>query len=141
MEGKTKMSTAAAAAIAALDLPFAWAPDMPGCRTVGERTPEEMHVRATELAVSAMEAMTPTQADIDAFNAAQRSEAQAITDAATRAHQERNEASHQDAVKRKEQRISVHEMRNAEASAQAQVRKTERMAAHEAQIEASRKAA
>ncbi len=135
------MSTATAAAIAALDLPFDWAPDMPGCRTVGERTPEEMHVRATELATAAMEAMTPTQADIDAFNATRRAEAQAISDAAARAHNERNEASHQDAIRRRDERISVHEMRNAETSAQAQIRKDDRIAAHHARIEAARKAA
>lgn len=127
---------------AAADLPFAWAPDMPGCRLVDEaRTPAQMHARATELAVAAMEAAEPTQGEIVAFRAKREAEDEAIRAAAVRAHEERNAASHQAAIERKAERMNVHAMRNADARAEAKARKAERMAEHAARVEASRKTA
>jgi len=130
-------------ATAAADLPFDWAPDMPGCRIVGEpRTADQMHARATELAVAAMEAVSaPTQGEVVAFRVGRQAEADAIRAAGQRAHEERNAAAHQAAVDRKAERMNVHAMRNADARTEAEARKAERMAAHEARIEASRKVA
>ncbi len=127
-------------AIATADLPFDWAPDMPGCRIVGEpRTSAQMHARATELAVAAMEAATPTAGEIVAFRARRQAEEDAQRAENLRAHQARNAASHQEALERKAERMNVHAMRNADARAEAQARKADRIAAHEARIEASRK--
>jgi hypothetical protein len=132
------MTTAAIPA----DLPFDWAPDMPGCRVVGEPgTPAQMHARATALAVAAMEAVTPVESDAASFRAERQAEADAIRAASTLAHEERNAASHEAAVARKADRMNVHAMRNGEASAEAQTRKAERMAAHEARNQAARKVA
>ena len=130
-------------ATAAADLPFDWAPGMPGCRIVGEpRTADQMHARATQLAVAAMEAVSaPTQGEVVAFRVRQQAEEAAIRAANLRAHEERNAAAHQAAVERKAERMNVHAMRNADARAEAAARKAERMAAHEARVEASRKVA
>ena len=124
------------------DLPFDWAPDMPGCRIVSEpQTPAQMHARATQLAVAAMEAATPSAGEVVAFRARLQAEEDAVRAENLLAHQARNAASHEAALERKAERMNVHAMRNAEASAEAALRRASRIAAHEARIEASRKTA
>ncbi|MFZ3482016.1 hypothetical protein [Sphingomonas sp. 3-13AW] len=132
----------AAAAAAAAGLPFAWAPNMPGCRIVGEpRSADQLHARATELATAAMNSATSTEGEVLAFRAKVQAEDEAIRVANLRAHEARNAAAHEAALARKATRMNVHVMRNAEARAEAAARKADRMAAHEARVEASRKVA